>query len=63
MRCGCSISDSTAPSDSARVKTEVDSATVRACASPPRTVKETIPPKPRICRRAMSWPACPGRPG
>ena len=60
---GCSMSDSTAPSDSARVNIDVDAATAKACGSPPRTVNETIPPKRRICGRAVSWPSCPGSPG
>ena len=60
---GCSISDSTPPSDSASRKTSVRSHTRSAAASPPCRVKETIPPKPRICLAATSCPGWSGRPG
>ncbi|CNV56728.1 Uncharacterised protein [Mycobacterium tuberculosis] len=57
MALGCSISDSTPPSDSARMKTRV--LAHRSCAArrPARIRTETMPPKPRICRAAIS---CPG---
>ena len=59
IRCGCSISDSTPPSDSPSVKTSVRLQTLSAVSSPSRTVNEIIPPKPRvICRAAMSCPGC-----
>ena len=63
MRAGCSISDSTAPNDSASVKISVDSATRSAASSPSRNVNETMPPKPRIWLRAISCWGCDGRPG
>jgi NAD(P)-dependent dehydrogenase (short-subunit alcohol dehydrogenase family) len=53
---GSSIKLSTPPSDSARVKTSVDSQTLRAASTPPFTVKLTMPPKSLICVRATSWP-------
>ena len=51
MRAGCSMSDSTAPSDSASVNSCGAAATTSsAAASPPAaTVKDTMPPKSRIC--------------
>ena len=51
----------TTGSGSAVLNTDVDLATARACGSPPRTVKETIPPNRRICPRAVSCPSWPGR--
>lgn len=40
------MSDSTAPSDSAKVNSRVRFATSRAAASPPRKVNDTMPPNP-----------------
>ena len=53
MRCGCSMSDSTPPSDSPRVNTRVRAHTSSAACSPPETRKETMPPKSRLCRRSI----------
>ena len=63
IRAGSSISDSTPPSDSPRVNSRVRAHTASAAASPPRTVNDTMPPKPRICLAASSWPGWPGSPG
>ena len=54
MAPGCSISDSTPPSDSASVKISVEAHTRRAASRPPATVKDTIPPNRRICFAATS---------
>src|SRR2546421_2482769 len=59
---GCSMRDSTPPRDSARKNSSVRPHTSRASSSV-SVSKETIPPKPRICRPASSWPGWPGRPG
>ena len=51
IRPGCSISDSTPPSDSPRVKTRVRSQTrERLLDSPPATRNDTMPPNRFICR-------------
>ena len=63
IRCGCSISDSTPPSDSARVNSWVRSHTFRATSSPPRSRNDSIPPNPDICFAAISWCRCWGSPG
>ena len=60
---GCSISDSTPPSDSPSVKTSARSQTASACSTPPATRKEIIPPKRFIWRAATSWPGWAARPG
>jgi len=57
MRAGCSMSDSTPPSDSASVNNRVAATILSAASSPPVARKLTMPPKSRICRRAIS---CPG---
>ena len=57
---GCSMSDSTAPSDSASVNSSVRRTTSSAAASPPAQVNETIPPKSRICFAAAAWPGWSG---
>ena len=51
---GCSISDSTPPSDSARMNTLVLAHNACAALRPPRMRTDTMPPKPRICR-AATW--------
>src|SRR5207302_4623888 len=53
---GCAISDSTPPKPEASRNRRVPSATRRAVSRSPRTSKETMPPLPRICRRATAWP-------
>src|SRR3954454_6040130 len=63
IRPGCSISDSTPPSDSASVNSRVRSQTLSAASSPSRSRNDTIPPKPDICFAAMSWPGWDGSPG
>src|SRR5436190_7339684 len=63
ISAGCSISDSTAPRDSASVNSRVDATSLIAASSPAATVNDTMPPKSRIWRRATSWPGCVGRPG
>ena len=50
IRPGCSISDSTPPSDSPSVKTSARSQTASACSSPPATRNDTMPPNRFICR-------------
>ena len=64
MRAGCSISDSTAPSDSASVNTSVRRDDLeRRAPRRPRSVNDTMPPKSRIWRAATSWPGWSGSPG
>ena len=63
IRPGCSISDSTPPSDSASVNSRVRPQMATASCSPPRARNDTMPPKPRICLAAASWPGWDGRPG
>ncbi len=63
IAAGCSISDSTPPSDSARVKTSVAAQIRRAASRPPTAVNDTMPPKRRICLAATSCPGCDGSPG
>src|SRR4051794_16436405 len=63
IRPGCSMSDSTPPSDSARVNSRARSQTFNACSSPPASRKDSIPPKPDIWRAAISWPGWSGSPG
>ena len=63
MRPGCSMSDSTPPSDSPRVNSRARSHTSSAAASPPATRKLTMPPKSRICLTATWWPSWPSSPG
>ncbi|SLI08520.1 Uncharacterised protein [Mycobacteroides abscessus subsp. abscessus] len=60
---GCSISDSTPPSDSARVKIFVREQKSSAASRPPCNRTEIMPPKRRICLSATAWPGCSGRPG
>ncbi len=48
MRAGCSISDSTPPSDSASVNNRVRATISSAASSPPAARKLTMPPKSRI---------------
>ena len=60
---GCSISDSTPPSDSPRVKTSALLQMSSACCSPPVTRNDTIPPYRFICLAAVSWPGWPSTPG
>ena len=54
IRPGCSISDSTPPRDSPRMKSLVRPHAATAASSPPRTRNDTIPPNPRICFAAIS---------
>ena len=54
MAPGCSMRLSTAPSDSASVKTDVASATRMAASRPAATWNETIPPKSLICLAAAA---------
>ena len=63
MRPGCSISDSTPPSDSPSVNSCVRSQTSTAASSPPSTRKDTMPPNACICLAATSWPGCSASPG
>ena len=63
MIAGCSMSDSTPPSDSAQAKRRTDLSTVRAAGSPPRTTQVSMPPKPRICLAASECCGCSGKPG
>ena len=63
IRPGCSISDSTPPSDSPRVNTAVSPQTLSAASSPPRIRNETMPPNPRICRRRCRAPGARAGPG
>ena len=57
MRPGCSMSDSTPPSDSASVKTLVRLHTSSAAASPPASRKLTMPPAARIAEFLLGHPA------
>jgi DNA invertase Pin-like site-specific DNA recombinase len=52
MIAGCSIKDSTPPSDSAKAKTFTDSKNLRDAFNPPLIKKVIIPPKPCICEVA-----------
>src|SRR6266699_2803401 len=52
---GCSISDSTPPSDSPSVNNLVRPHIATAASAPPACRNDTIPPKPRICFAATSW--------
>ena len=63
IRAGCSISDSTPPSDSPRVNRRVRPQARTAASSPASSRNETIPPKARICSCAVLWPGWVGRPG
>lgn len=54
MRPGCSIRDSTPPSDSPSVNTLARLQTSTAASSPPATWKETMPPNALICLAAIS---------
>src|SRR6185295_4187972 len=54
IRPGCSMSDSTPPSDSPNVNSDVSEHNFSAASSPPRKANDTMPPKPRICRAATS---------
>ena len=64
IRAGCSISDSTLPSDTARVNTRVRSHTRPAVSASPRNSSDTTPPKPSgICLAASRWSGWPGSPG
>ena len=63
MRAGCSMSDSTPPSDSASVNSRVRATSSSAVSSPPNARKLTMPPKSRIWRRAMAWPGWSASPG
>ena len=63
MTAGCSMRDSTAPRDSARVNRRVRDTTSAAASAPPLTTKLTMPPKSRIWRWATSWPGWVARPG
>ena len=61
---GCSISDSTAPRLTARLNSLVNSANRLPAARSPLISNDIIAPNcPPICRRAKSWPGCPGNPG
>ena len=64
MRPGCSMRDSTAPSDSARVNSLGPRRPARGRPPRrPRSVKQTMPPKSRICFAAASWPGWSGSTG
>src|SRR5215468_9586217 len=63
MIAGCSISDSTPPSDSAHVQRRSDFRSVRAAGSPPEITQVSIPLNPFICRSASWYCGCSGRPG
>src|SRR5699024_11115122 len=60
---GCSISDSTPPSDSARVNKVVRAQKSSAACSPPASSTEIMPPNRRICLAAAAWVGCDSRPG
>jgi pimeloyl-ACP methyl ester carboxylesterase len=62
IRAGCSIRLSTPPRDSARVKSFVREQSATASSSDSAR-KQTMPPKSRIWRRAVSWPGWEGKPG
>src|SRR5579859_4015432 len=62
IRAGTSIRLSTPPRLSASSHTFVR-ATSSTASSSVAARKETIPPKSRICRAAMSWPGCSRKPG
>ena len=62
MVAGCSTSDSTPPSDSARQISLVLRQNTRAASSEWKRT-EIMPPKRFIWRLATSWPGCEGRPG
>ncbi len=63
IRPGCSISDSTPPSDSPSVNSRVRPQAATAASSPARRRNDTIPPDPRICLAASLWPGWDGSPG
>ena len=53
-----------AASDVARLKSSTAARTAIACAGPPASRIESMPPKPPLIWRAeISWPGCDGRPG
>ena len=62
MRAGCSMSDSTAPSDSASVNSRVSSTTASAAASPPARRRSSPCRRSRAsASRPTSWPGCIGQ--
>src|SRR5918996_899355 len=63
MRAGCSMSDSTAPSDSASVNRRVGPTRPTAASSPPPPTNDTMPPASRLWRLATSAPGGSGSPG
>jgi len=63
VEAGCVTKVSTEPRLTAMTAVCSASTTRAPAAIPPRTSKLIMPPKPRICRWAMVWPGCSGRPG
>ncbi len=63
MIAGCSMSDSTPPSDSAQAKIFTVLRKRRAASSPPLMSKVIMPPKPFICFFASACCGWVGRPG
>ena len=63
LEARCSIRLSVPPRLVALTKSFTREAARTAASRPPRTRKESIPPKPDICRFAIAWPGCDSRPG